>query len=307
MISVANLAKYYPGVAAVDDISFTVEKGDIVGFLGPNGAGKTTTMRILTTFIPPSEGRVEIDGNDVVTESLKVRKLIGYMPETVPLYPEMRVNEYLRFRAKLKRVPAKERKTCIAEVVDRCRLKDVERTIMGHLSKGYRQRVGLADAIINNPPIMILDEPTIGLDPSQIRQTRSLIKELGQDRTIIISTHILPEVEMICNRVIIIHQGKIVAMDTLDRLVAGVQQQKEARLEVRGPGGEIKKAIEKIPDVQEISWEEKDNWNLFTVKSQKDIRETLVQVMARHNWALRELRSVKATLEDLFVRVTTGE
>lgn len=307
MISVANLVKYYPGVAAVNNISFTIEKGEIVGFLGPNGAGKTTTMRILTTFVPPSAGKAAVAGYDVVTQSLAVRKLIGYMPETVPLYPEMRVNEYLRFRAKLKGVPAKERKARIAETMDRCRLQDVERTIMGHLSKGYRQRVGLAEAIINNPPILILDEPTIGLDPTQIRQTRALIKELGQERTIIVSTHILPEVDMICNRVIIIHQGRIVAMDTLDRLVAGAQQQKEIRLEVRGAGMEIKKILEQIPGVQEILWEEKDNLNLFTIKSEEDLRETIARAMAQHNWTIRELRLVQATLEDLFIRVTAGE
>jgi ABC-2 type transport system ATP-binding protein len=303
MIEVRNLTKYYPGITAVNNISFDIAKGDIVGFLGPNGAGKTTTMRILTTFIPPSSGKATIAGHDVVTDSLNVRKLIGYMPETVPLYTEMRVNEYLKFRSKIKGVPAKERTARLNEVIESCRLKDVERTIIGHLSKGYRQRVGLAEAIINNPSILILDEPTIGLDPVQIRQTRSLIKELGRDRTIIISTHILPEVEMICNRVIIIAQGKIVAMDTTGQ----GKQQKEIRLELKGPGPAIKQVLEKISGVKEILWQEKDNVNLFRITSDEDLRETIAREMMQYNWIIRELKLVQVSLEDLFIKVTARE
>ena len=218
MIKVDHLAKRYADVYAVNDISFEVHQGEILGLLGPNGAGKTTTMRILTCYMPATSGTATVAGYDVFRESINVRKQIGYLPENVPLYPEMRVREYLSFRAKLKRVPARERKTKIDECIEKCRIKEVQNQIVGTLSKGYRQRVGLADTLVNDPKILILDEPTIGLDPNQIRQVRQLIKELGEKHTILLSTHILPEVEMLCGRVIIVNKGKIVAMDTPSNL-----------------------------------------------------------------------------------------
>src|SRR5271170_7453372 len=227
MIEVENLSKTYSGVHAVRDISFHVNKGEIVGFLGPNGAGKSTTMKVLAGYLPPTDGKIRIAGFDVVTESLEVRKRIGYMPENVPLYTDMRVNEFLRFRAELKKVPRRKIKDRVETVKELCHLKDVESKIIGTLSKGYRQRVGLADAMVHEPELLILDEPTIGLDPNQIRSVRELIRDLGKHHTILLSTHILPEVEATCSRVIIINRGRIEASDTPDNL----------RRQLRGAGG----------------------------------------------------------------------
>src|SRR6202035_197707 len=210
--------KYFGPVMAIDRVTFGVDKGEIVGFLGLNGAGKTTTMRILTTFLPATSGVARVAGHDVMTESLDVRRNIGYLPESVPLYPEMRVEEYLTYRAKLKDVERKERPKRIEEALDRCRLREVRRRLLGTLSKGYRQRVGLADALLHNPPLLILDEPTVGLDPSQIRETRSLIRELGREHTVLLSTHILSEVEMTCDQAIIINRGQVAAAGRLEDL-----------------------------------------------------------------------------------------
>lgn len=309
MIEISHLTKRFAGTAAVNDISFRVEQGEILGFLGPNGAGKTTTMRILASFSAPTEGNVTIGGYNVVTQSLAVRKLLGYLPENVPLYPEMRINEYLQFRAKLKGVPRRERTGRINQVLDQCGLPDVRRRIIGQLSKGYRQRVGLADAIIGDPPLLILDEPTIGLDPNQIRQVRELIKNLGQNRTIILSTHILPEVEIICNRVIIINKGKIVAMDTLDGLARSVENQARINVEIRGPGSEINKMLCQIPGVKNVIWQNRGEINTFVIEPQPgdDLREKIYQTAVEQRWMLRELKRTAATLEDLFVQVTTRE
>jgi len=218
MIHVENLTKYYGDYAAVRDVCFDVEKGKVVGFLGPNGAGKSTTMRILTGYLTATSGKASIDGKDVFRDAIEARRRIGYLPESKPLYSEMRVDEYLRFRGGLKGMTGRETKNRIGYVVDRCWLGDVRRQLIGTLSKGFRQRVGLADALIGNPPVLILDEPTVGLDPSQIRETRKLIKELGREHTVLLSTHILPEVEMTCDSMIIIHQGKVAAQGTLDEV-----------------------------------------------------------------------------------------
>src|SRR5687767_13204158 len=214
MIKVENLTKKYAGVTAVENVSFEVEKGEIVGFLGPNGAGKSTTMRILTGYLPASSGRASIAGFDVFEQSLQARQRLGYLPESTPLYTDMRVNEYLRYRAALKGVPHGKLKERVGDVIELCNLKDKERALIASLSKGYRQRVGLADSLVHDPDLLILDEPTIGLDPNQIRQVRDLIKNLAQKRTVLISTHILPEVEIMCSRVIVIHKGRIRATDT---------------------------------------------------------------------------------------------
>ena len=252
MIKVEQLAKRYADVYAVDHISFEVNQGEILGLLGPNGAGKTTTMRILTCYMPATSGTATVDGYDVFRDSINVRKQIGYLPENVPLYPEMRVKEYLTFRAKLKRVSYRERKLKIDECIEKCRIKEVQNQIIGTLSKGYRQRVGLADTLVHDPKILILDEPTIGLDPNQIRQVRQLIKELGEKHTILLSTHILPEVEMLCGRVIIINKGKIVAMDTPSNLESQLKGGSNIVLEVRGNGEKIKNALSSIKGVKKL-------------------------------------------------------
>src|ERR1700741_3002577 len=231
MIKVENLTKRYPGQTAIQDLNFEVDTGEIMGFLGPNGAGKTTTMRILASFLPPTSGRATVAGYDIFTQSLQARAHLGYMPENVPLYNDMRVNEYLDYRAALKDVPHRRVAERIGDVKELCGLREVEKKMIGTLSKGYRQRVGLADALLAEPDLLILDEPTIGLDPNQIRQVRELIKNLGKQHTILLSTHILPEVEMTCSRVIIINQGKIEASDTPENLVGQIRTSGTIRLE----------------------------------------------------------------------------
>src|SRR6186713_1169876 len=239
MIKVEGLTKRYARTVAVDNVSFEIEKGQIVGFLGPNGAGKTTTMRVLTCFLPPTEGRAEVAGFDVTTHSMDVKKRIGYLPEIPPLYPEMEVVEYLEFVARLKGVPKGDVKKRVQEVSERCRVADVSTKLISKLSKGYRQRVGLAQAIIHNPDVLILDEPTSGLDPKQIHETRSLIRGLAGDHTIILSTHILPEVEQVCEQVIIISKGKVVATDTVQNLTNRLRGSENIAVEVEGRDGAI--------------------------------------------------------------------
>src|SRR6266436_2015859 len=231
MIEVTHLTKYFGPILAVDDISFRIAQGEIVGFLGPNGAGKTTTIRILTSYLPATSGIARVANHDVMKESMEVRRAIGYLPESVPLYPEMRVEEYLLFRAKLKGLSRKDRPARLDYCLDRCRIREVRRRLVGTLSKGYRQRVGLADAMIHDPPILILDEPTVGLDPVQIRETLALIQELGENHTILLSTHILSEVEAICERVIIITSGRV----SVSRDMAELESHAVILLEVRGP------------------------------------------------------------------------
>lgn len=309
MIEVQNLTKVFPGVIAVDNISFNVDKGEIVGFLGPNAAGKTTTMRILTCFIPPTMGIAKIGGFDVIRQSLEVRKLVGYLPENNPLYTEMRVNEYLNFRAKLKKVPCVERKRNISNAIDRCGLKEVKNRIVGHLSKGFRQRVGLADAIVHNPEIIILDEPTIGLDPNQVRQVRELIRELGKERTVILSTHILSEVEIMCGRVVIIHHGKIVASGTPEEIANQLKFVSRIRLEIRGNGEGIELQIKKLNNVENVHWLKRGEINTFAIETKdcKDIREDIYKMAVENNWVIREITFEKASLEDAFVKLTGGE
>src|SRR5262245_54960482 len=252
MIEVSNLTKFFGPVVAVDHVQFEVDRGEIVGFLGPNGAGKTTTMRILTTYLPATSGIAKIAGHDVMTESMAVRRHLGYLPESVPLYTEMRVEEYLAYRAKLKGVERKERQNRIDYCLDRCRIREVRRRLIGTLSKGYRQRVGLADALIHDPPILILDEPTVGLDPMQIRDTLNMIRELGKKHTILLSTHILSEVEAICERVIIIYKGQIALDKKLNELA---MEAAVIVLEVRGPAdqvGNVLKTTEGVDHVQTL-------------------------------------------------------
>lgn len=309
MIKVDHLAKRYADVYAVDHISFEVKQGEILGLLGPNGAGKTTTMRILTCYMPATSGTATVAGYDVFRDSIDVRKNIGYLPENVPLYPEMRVREYLSFRAKLKNLPYRERKVKIGECIEKCRIADVQNQIIGTLSKGYRQRVGLADTLVHDPKILILDEPTIGLDPNQIRQVRQLIKELGEKHTILLSTHILPEVEMLCGRVIIINKGKIVAMDTPSNLADQLRSGNNITLEVRGVGEKIKNALSAINGVKKIVWHEKGELNNYNVEAERgmDIREDVFTSIVKNNGVIREMKQTPITLEEIFHQITTQE
>jgi ABC-2 type transport system ATP-binding protein len=308
MIEVENLTKTYSGFRAVQGISFQVKKGEIVGFLGPNGAGKSTTMKVLSAYLPPTDGKIRIAGFDVVNESIEVRKRIGYMPENVPLYTDMRVNEFLRFRAELKRVARRKIKDRVEIVKQLCSLKDVENKIIGTLSKGYRQRVGLADAMVHDPDLLILDEPTIGLDPNQIRAVRDLIKDLGQHHTILLSTHILSEVELTCNRVLVINRGRIEASDTPANLTKLVRGGGSILLEVRAPGAEVVSKIEALPDVEdvEVTLPADGEWAVAKVfaKPGVDVREQIFNLVRQNNWSLRELSRVKATLEEAFVELT---
>ena len=307
MIKVSNLSKQYVERAAVDNISFEVESGEIVGFLGPNGAGKTTTLRMLTGYIPPTSGTASIGGHDVFSESIKARQKIGYMPENVPLYDDMRVREYLRFRAELKGLRGQEARQGVSEAIDLCGLKKIRRQIISSLSKGYRQRVGLADALVNNPELLILDEPTNGLDPNQIRRFRELIKQLGIRHTILISTHILSEVEMTCNRVIILNEGKIIANDKPKDLSRELRSANTISIEVKIPTETAQNLINAIPGIKKVTKEHQaEEWSYFTIRTEpgNDVRESIVHLANAQGWPLREIRTQYATLEDAFVEIT---
>ncbi len=306
MIEVLNLTKHYGRFAAVEGISFGVKEGEIVGFLGPNGAGKTTTIRILTCYHPASSGGASVAGFDVLRQSMDVRRNVGYLPESVPLYPEMRVREFLRFRGKLRGLPRSEREAGIARVTERCWLADVINRPIGQLSKGFRQRVGLADALLHNPKVLILDEPTSGLDPTQIRETRALIRELAREHTVMLSSHILPEVEAVCQRMIIISRGRIVASGTADELRRRQSEKSRFIGELKGPAEAIAASLKKINGVGDVRCEAVDGWVRATVESQADVREAIAQLAAEQKWPLRELRREMATLEEFFVRVVAA-
>ena len=309
MIKVENLTKRYAGHTAIKDLSFEVEKGEIVGFLGPNGAGKTTTMRILSSFMPPTAGRASIAGFDVFEQSLQARSHLGYMPENVPLYNDMRVTEYLDYRAALKGVPHRRVDERVGDVKELCGLKDVEKKLISSLSKGYRQRVGLADALLHEPDLLILDEPTIGLDPNQIRQVRELIKNLGKQHTILLSTHILPEVEMTCSRVIIIHRGRIEASDTPENLLGQIRQAGGVMVEAQVGKDDGAVELRKIRGVRDVNEEGEGDWRTFSlrVESGVDVRAEVYQLARQRNWTLRELSQRRATLEDVFVEITHAD
>jgi len=306
MIQVKNLVKRYSGYEAVRGISFDVSRGEIVGFLGPNGAGKSTTMRILTGFLPATSGEVLIAGLNSLEDSFEVRKRIGYMPENVPLYLDMRVGEFLQYRAALKGVRGRVLKTRVSDVMARCAISDVSRKIIGHLSRGYRQRVGLADAIVHDPDLLILDEPTAGLDPKQIREVRKLIKEIGKEKTILLSTHILPEVEMICSRAVIINRGRIEASDTLENLGKRVQTG-SLFLELREKPEDAVRELKALTQLSGVELRGSDGeWVQIEclAKPGQDVREAVDQLIKRKAWPLREFRYAKATLEDVFVELT---
>ncbi len=310
MIKAEGLTKRFGNVEAVAGLTFEVGKGEVVGFLGPNGAGKTTTMRILAGYLPPTGGRAFVAGYDVFEQSREARACIGYMTENVPLYSDMRVEEYLRYRALLKGVPGRRIKERLADAFDLCGLGDVSRKIIGNLSRGYRQRVGLADALIHEPQLLILDEPTAGLDPNQIRQVRDLIRNLGRRHTVLLSTHILPEVELTCTRVIIIHRGKIKASDSAENLVKEVRAAGGVRLEVRcgaSDAGEVLRSVPGIRDVVQTA--EEGEWKEYLLKTEPDadVREAVAQTVANNSWPLRELSQRRVTLEDVFVELTQME
>jgi ABC-2 type transport system ATP-binding protein len=305
MIEVNNLSKKYGELLAIDDISFKVETGEILGFLGPNGAGKTTTMRILTGYMPPSDGTARVAGYDVFDQPLKVKEKIGYLPENAPLYGHMTVRDYLLFMAEIKGVKRKERKSRVERVIKDCWLEDVQRRLIAHLSKGYKQRVGIAQALVHDPPVLVLDEPTIGLDPNQIIQVRNMIKGLKNNHTIILSTHILPEVSMTCDRIIIIAKGRLVAVDTPDSLSRRLRGSERVYLETSGPAEEVLNKIKAQAGVMNV--EPEGAGYLIESQLKHDIRPQLAATIVNSGWELRELRSVGMSLEEVFLQLTTTE
>ena len=309
MIQVNDLTHYYGPYAAIEDVNFDVQKGEVLGFLGPNGAGKTTTMRILTGFMPPTRGKVTLGGNDVVEQSLEVRKKIGYLPETVPLYTDMTVSSYLQYMGTLRRMSPKVIKRRIGEVVGLCRLGDYRTTLIGKLSKGFRQRVGIAQAIIHEPEVLVLDEPTIGIDPIQVVETRRLIQELGEAQTVVLSSHILPEVSMICERVLIIHEGKIVAEDTPSNLAERLQGAEHLEVEVGGPVPQVSAALRKVSGVTSVSHHASGERNLYTVRATQghDLRDEISRAVISSGWSLLGMQSMGMSLEEIFLRLTTHE
>jgi len=305
MIQVEHLTKRYGDTLAVDNVSFRVREGEIVGLLGPNGAGKSTAMRMLTCFLPATSGGARVAGFDVTGQSLAVRREIGYLPENVPLYPDMRVREYLLYRAKIKGVERRDRAGKIASAMKRCGVTEVERRIIGQLSKGYRQRVGLADCLVHQPRILILDEPTVGLDPNQIIAVRSLIKALSREHTVLLSTHYLGEVEAVCERFIIINHGRVAAEGRLDDLA----RQTHIEMEAVGPTDRIEKAvldIDGVTDLKVTATDDAARYRIDTV-SGKDLREAIFKAITAGGWKLRELRTVARPLEELFVQITVEQ
>ena len=310
MIEVQHLTKRYGRVTAVDDVSFRVERGEILGFLGPNGAGKTTTMRILTGYMPATEGRATVAGFDIFDKPIDAKRRIGYLPETPPLYPDMTVREYLDFVARIKGVPGKERKERVTGVMARAHVADMADRHCAKLSKGYRQRVGLAQALIHNPEVLILDEPTAGLDPKQIIETRDLIRGLAGDHTIVLSTHILPEVSQTCQRVVIINKGRVVAVDTPDNLTARLKGAETMYVQVDTEGADALPVLTALPGVSRVATaEQRGTITGFEVESNRgtDVRRELSRAIVTRGWGLLELRPMRMSLEEIFLQVTTEE
>jgi ABC-2 type transport system ATP-binding protein len=314
VISVSNLTKVYGQTLAVDNISFEVGKGQIVGFLGPNGAGKSTTLRMLTCYMPPTSGGAKINGFDIFHQSHQVRENLGYLPENCPLYTEMKVHEYLDFRGQLRGMDRAARRKRMDYAMERCWLTSVKTKTIGHLSKGYRQRVGLADALLHNPPVLILDEPTVGLDPTQIRETRKLIKDLGGEHTLLLSTHILPEVEAVCSHAIVIAGGKIVAQGSPDELRASRRLQTRVLVECKGPAKEVETALSRVSGVAGVEILNGDTGAdkhyvtaALRPKEAYDVREEVARTILQNGGPLREIRLEHATLEEFFVQVTASQ
>ena len=309
MIHVSGLTHYYGPFPAIQDVTFNVRKGEILGFLGPNGAGKTTTMRILTGYMPPTRGTVTLDGYDVVEKSLEARRRIGYLPETVPLYTEMTVTSYLKYMGTLRGMPPRLIKTRTDDVVGLCRLEDYRKTIIGKLSKGFRQRVGIAQAIMHEPEVLVLDEPTIGIDPIQVVETRRLIQDLGKSQTVVLSSHILPEVSMICERVLIINEGRIVAEDTPKNLAEALQGVERLEIEIGGPVAEVLPALRNVRGVSRVVHRSLPQKELYTVhvESGKDLRDEISRAVISSGWSLLSMQSVGMSLEEIFLKLTTQE
>jgi len=310
VIEVQHLTKRYGPVTAVDDISFSVERGEILGFLGPNGAGKTTTMRVLTGYMPPTDGKAIVAGYDVFEQPIEAKRRTGYLPETPPLYPDMSVRDYLSFVARIKGVPRSERKARIDEMLRKTHIADMANRQCGKLSKGYRQRVGLAQALMHNPDVLILDEPTAGLDPKQIIETRQLIKGLAGDHTIILSTHILPEVSQTCQRVVIINRGKVVAVDTPDNLTARLRGSETMYLQVDSAGADVASVLQRVSGVTRVAVaDSKQQVVGYEVDSEagRDVRRELAAAIVGRGWGLLEMRPLRMSLEEIFLHVTTEE
>jgi ABC-2 type transport system ATP-binding protein len=310
VIEVQHITKRYGRVTAVDDVSFRVEPGEILGFLGPNGAGKTTTMRILTGYIPATDGRAAVAGFDVFDKPVEAKKRTGYLPETPPLYPDMTVREYLDFVSRIKGVPSKERRERVDAVMKRTHVDDMAARHCGKLSKGYRQRVGIAQALIHNPDVLILDEPTAGLDPKQILETRQLIRGLAGDHTIVLSTHILPEVSQTCQRVVIINKGRVVAIDTPDNLTARLRGAETMLVQVDAAGADVRAALSTIPGVTRVAAaDQRSGAGAFEVESEhgRDVRREIARTVVTNGWGLLELRPMRMSLEEIFLQLTTDE
>ncbi|MQF48980.1 ABC transporter ATP-binding protein [SAR202 cluster bacterium AC-647-N09_OGT_505m] len=309
MIEINNLTKYYGEFLAVENLSFTVNKGEIVGLLGPNGAGKTTTMRVLTGFMPPTSGSAKVAGFDVVSQSLEARRRIGYLPETVPLYTEMSVVDYLDFMGNIRGMNKQWRRRRISDVIGICRLEEYRSSLIGKLSKGFRQRVGIAQAILHEPEILIMDEPTIGIDPIQVVETRNLIKSFGGEHTVILSTHILPEVSMVCERVIIIHEGEVVAIDRPDNLSERLKGTERIEVDIRGPAAQVMTALRDIPGVQEVTRTDREDVGSYNIESTSgaDLREHISNLVFQSGWGLLRLQPIQMSLEEIFLRLTTTE
>jgi len=310
MIEVSDLTKRYAGHTAVAGISFNVQRGEIVGLLGPNGAGKSTTMRILSCFLPATSGTARVGGMDIFTQSQEARRRIGYMPENNPLYPEMRVREYLKYRARLKGLSRIQSRARVDVVMQQCGLTDVYRKLIGHLSKGYKQRVGLADALVHEPDLLILDEPTIGLDPHQIRAVRELIISLAGKHTVLISSHILPEVELTCSRVLIMYRGKVLAADSPANLQQLVSGNNIVVAEIMATFDQLCDCLSRIPEIETFDLQPVDS-NFFrctlTLKDGTEARPRIYDICRERSWALRELTRNRHSLEDIYVHVTTPE
>jgi ABC-2 type transport system ATP-binding protein len=310
VIEVQHLTKRYGPFTAVDDVSFKAERGEILGFLGPNGAGKTTTMRILTGYMPPTDGRAVVAGYDVLDQPIEAKRRTGYLPETPPLYPDMTVRDYLEFCARIKGVPRAGRKARIDTVMGRTRIADMASRHCGKLSKGYKQRVGLAQALLHNPDVLILDEPTAGLDPKQIIETRQLIKELGGDHTVILSTHILPEVSQTCQRVVIINKGRVVAVDTPDNLTSRVRGSETMYVQIDTLGGDAREALTRVPGVSRVAvTETRGTVSGYEIGSEagRDVRRELAAAIVARGWGLLELRPMRMSLEEIFLHLTTED
>ena len=309
MIEAEELTKYYGSFLAVENINFAVRRGEIVGFLGPNGSGKTTTMRILTGYMPPSTGVARIAGANVTTESLEARRHIGYLPETVPLYTDMPVDEYLGYMGALRGMRKSQIRQRTDEVIGMVRLEEYRSTIIGKLSKGYRQRVGLAQAILHEPEVLILDEPTIGIDPIQVVETREVIRDLGREHTILLSTHILAEVSLLCQRVLIIHDGALVAEDAPDQLARRLRGTERLELEVRGPADEVTTALRSVPGVTNVRRTESGDHHSYTIDARHgaDLTEDVARLIVQRDWGLLRLSPTVMSLEEIFLQLTTGE